>query len=210
MSGVFKVTIGAGDLPSAPFGGDKGKARSWLRENRAEIEASLRGVVLDAIREKLGVEPGEATIDMVNHGSETAGQGIRVRFCAEIWVNDVAHSVAPEGEDEWIIGLDEISDRDVDFMGDLTITDDTAMSSRRVPDWAADWSGPFSIEIAEAAPFSVALAFWKEQRTTIAARVLRHAIEWRGGEIDDRQADRLLAEIGACLDQAAVTKELVP
>jgi len=68
---------------------------------------------------------------------------MKVRFHPQAWVNDYAMSVDPEGETEFEVPNELVSDdmEDDDYPSDELHLHDNA------PQWVKNWSGPFWIEI---------------------------------------------------------------
>lgn len=65
---------------------------------------------------------------------------ITVRFVPQVWVNDYAYNVDPEGEDTWEVPIQDI----VDIEPDDYESDDLRHADN-APQWVKDWSGPFYV-----------------------------------------------------------------
>lgn len=69
----------------------------------------------------------------------------RVEFVPQAWMNDYAIEVDPEGETEWVVEADEITNPYM--LVDDQYESDELRFSRNAPDWVQDWSGPFCVRI---------------------------------------------------------------
>jgi hypothetical protein len=79
-------------------------------------------------------------------------------FHPQAWVNDYAIAVDPEGETEWEVTEEEISQAMTEFDStreEVMVADeyqsDDFRYSKNAPEWVRNWSGPFYVSFDEEA-----------------------------------------------------------
>ncbi len=79
------------------------------------------------------------------------GKRIIATFVPQVWVNDYAMEVDPEGEDTWDV-TDEILAMPREkalALQDCDYESDALRELPSAPEWVRDWGGPFSVVVED-------------------------------------------------------------
>lgn len=195
---MIRAKFGTDQMPPELLAAGRPAARAWLRDHEIAIRSAMEQAALRYVQEH-----APSALEAIGHVGATDQQpeqgGLLVQFNPQAWVNDYAINADPEGQDTWVIGLDELIEGDADFLTHGEVSDSTALRGRNTPDWVDDWSGPFQCRVIREAPYAEAVTFWRKEKSAVSAMILRNSIEDDQPDMDEQEAERLVDEIDGWL-----------